>query len=134
MTLDKLYLTVNFAVPLKLLHDCTAVNSFSILQQFTIKMSERNSVCTVRVLERHTVRKLYRSAKIVSANKAYCKVSIKKFDLQSTETLKRNTSDLNLWSHKSFISKVIHQKSNWGTRYYSWENWSHRVLDEVSPR
>ncbi len=67
MTLVKLYLTVNFAVFLKLLHDCTAVNSFSVSQQFTVKTSKHNSVCTVRVLEHHTVRKLYRSAKTVSA-------------------------------------------------------------------
>ncbi len=70
MTLIKLYLTVNFAVPLKPLHDCTAVNSFSVLQQFTVNTSEHNSVCTVRALEHHTVRKLYRSAKIKWANKA----------------------------------------------------------------
>ncbi len=67
MTLVKLYLTVNFAVPVKLLHDCTAVNSFSILQQFTVKTSEHNFVCTGRVLEHRTVRKLYRFAKTVSA-------------------------------------------------------------------
>ncbi len=51
---------------LELLHDCTAVNSFSVLQQFTVKTSEHNSVHTFRALERHTVRKLYRSAKTVS--------------------------------------------------------------------
>ncbi len=66
MTLVKLYLTVNFAVPQKLLQDCTTVNSFSVLPQFTVKTCKHNSVCAVRVLERHTVRKLYRSAKIVS--------------------------------------------------------------------
>ncbi len=67
MTLIKLYLTVNFAIALKILHDCTAINSFSVLQQFTLKTSEHNSICTVRALEHHTVRKLYRSAKTVSA-------------------------------------------------------------------
>ncbi len=67
MTLVKLNLTVNFAAPLKLLLDCTAVNSFSVLQQFTVKTSEHNSVCTGRALEHHTVRKLYKSAKIISA-------------------------------------------------------------------
>ncbi len=67
MTLVKLYLTVNFAVPLKLLHNCTTVDSFSALQQLTVKTSEQDSVCTIRALERHTVRKLYRSAKTVSA-------------------------------------------------------------------
>ncbi len=70
MTLVKLYLTyltVNFAIPQKLLQNCTTVNSFSVLQQFTVKTSEHNSVCTVRALELHTVRKLYRSAKTVGA-------------------------------------------------------------------
>ncbi len=66
MTLVKLYFTVNFAVPLKLLHDCTAVNSFSVLQQFTVKTMKHNSVWTVRALEHHTTRKLYRSAKTAS--------------------------------------------------------------------
>ncbi len=66
MTLVELYLTVNFAVRQKLLQDCTTVNSFSVLQQFTVKTSEYNSVCTVRALERYTVIKLYRSAKTVS--------------------------------------------------------------------
>ncbi len=60
MTLIKLYLTINFAVPQKLLQDCTTVNSFSVLQQFTVKTSEHNSVCTVRALKHHTVRKLCR--------------------------------------------------------------------------
>ncbi len=59
MTLIKLHLTVSKAT------------RFSVLQQFTVKTSEHISVCTVRVLERHTVRKLYRSAKTCKrANKA----------------------------------------------------------------
>ncbi len=66
VTLVKLYLTVNFAVLQQLLQNCTTVNSFSVLQQFTVKTSEHNSVCTVRALECHTVGKLYRSAKTVS--------------------------------------------------------------------
>ncbi len=70
VTLVKLYLTyltVNFAVPQKLQQNCTTVNIFSVLQQFTVKMSKHNSVCTVRALERHTIRKLHRSAKTVGA-------------------------------------------------------------------
>ncbi len=59
-------MTVNFAVPQKLLQDCTTVNSFSVLQQFSVEMDEHNSICIVRELERHIVRKLYRSAKTVS--------------------------------------------------------------------
>ncbi len=47
MTLVKLYLTVNFAVPQKLLQDFTTVNSSSVLQQFMVKTSEHNSVGTV---------------------------------------------------------------------------------------
>ncbi len=66
MTLVKLYLAINFAIPQELLQDCTTVNNFSVCDNLCSKRAN-TTVCTVRVLKRHTVRKLYRSAKTVSA-------------------------------------------------------------------